>query len=374
VKWIPAVAATALVGAVAIAVPLSANADAGLPSKTAAQVLALVASSTEDSFSGTISQDSNLGIPDLSSLGASVGSTPSGSTSSDSSSSGSSSSDSSDSSASSLLSLLTGSYTARVYVDGTTKTRVEVLDKLAERDVIRSGSDVWLYDSSEKSVIHTTLPSKTDATPTPTPGASQSPSELAKLLIDKLEPSTKVTVGDDLTVAGRSAYDLVLTPKANETLVASVSVAVDSDTGLPLSVTVKAAGQSDPAFSSKFTKVDLSTPAASNFDFTPPAGAKVTEEALPTTGIRHPGPVSKDAPVNERPTVIGSGWDAIVAVPANAKTAKLLDSPLYESLTSAVTGGRLAHTALVNIYVTDDGRIFAGSVPAAKLEAAAATK
>ncbi|CAN5216003.1 outer membrane lipoprotein carrier protein LolA [soil metagenome] len=369
VKWIPAVAATALVGAVAIAVPLSANADAGLPSKTAAQVLALVASSTEDSFSGTISQDSNLGIPDLSSLGASTGSgsgSDSGSTDSDSTDS--------DSSASSLLSLLTGSYTARIYVDGTTKARVEVLDKLAERDVIRSGSDVWLYDSSEKSVIHTTIPSKTDATPTPTPGASQSPSELAKLLIDKLEPSTKVTVGDDLTVAGRSAYDLVLTPKASETLVASVSVAVDSDTGLPLSVTVKAAGQSDPAFSTEFTKIDLSTPSASNFDFTPPAGAKVTEETVPTTGIRHPGPVGKDAPANERPTMIGSGWDAIVSIPANAKTAKLLDSPLYESLTSAVTGGRLAHTALVNIYVTTDGRILAGSVPAAKLEAAAATK
>jgi outer membrane lipoprotein-sorting protein len=361
VKWIPAVAATALVGAVAIAVPLSANADAGLPSKTATQVLALVASSTEDTFSGTVSQDSNLGLPDLSSLGSSTGS-----------STGTGSSD--DSSASSLLSLLTGSYTARVYVDGNTKSRVEVLDKLAERDVIRNGSDVWLYDSSEKSVIHTTLPSKTDATPTPTPGASQSPSDLAKLLIDKLEPSTKVTVGDDLTVAGRSAYDLVLTPKANETLVSSVSVAVDSDTGLPLSVTVKATGQSDPAFSSKFTKIDLSTPAANNFEFTPPAGAKVTEETVPTTGIRHPGPVSKDAPANERPTVIGSGWDAIVSIPANAKTAKLIDSPLYESLTSAVSGGRVAHTALLNIYLTDDGRIFAGSVPAAKLEAAATTK
>lgn len=361
VKWIPAVAATALVGAVAIAVPLSANADAGLPSKTAAQVLALVASSNEDSFSGTVSQDSNLGLPDLSSLGASTGSSSSGS-----------SSGSSDSSASSLLSLLTGSYTARVYVDGSTKARVEVLDKLAERDVIRNGSDIWLYDSSEKSALHTTLPAKGAATPTP--DATQSPSELAKLLLAKLDPSTKVTVGDDLTVAGRSAYDLVLTPKASGTLVASVAIAVDSDSGLPLSVTVKAAGQSNPAFSSKFTKIDLSSPAASNFQFTPPAGAKVTEEALPSTGVRHPGAVSKDVPVNERPTVIGSGWDAIVSVPANAQTAKLLDSPLYESVTTAVDGGRLAHTALLNIYVTDDGRIFAGSVPAAKLEAAAATK
>lgn len=357
VKWIPAVSATALVAVVAIAIPLSANADAGLPSKTPAQVLSLVASSSEDSFSGTISQESNLGIPDLSSLGASSGS--------DSSSTDSTSS---------VISLLTGSYTARVYADGATKERIEVLDKLAERDVIRNGTDVWLYDSSEKSVIHTTVPAGSATSPTPTPGASQSPSELAKLLLARLDPSTKVTVGDDLTVAGRPAYDLVLTPKATETLVSSVSLAIDSKTGLPLRVTVKADGLSDPAFRTTFTKIDLSTPDASNFTFTPPAGSKVTEEATPSTGARHPGPVTKDAPANERPTVIGSGWDAIVSVPANAKTAKLLESPIYSSLTSAVTGGRLAHTSLVNILVTDDGRIFAGSVPAAKLEAAAATK
>jgi outer membrane lipoprotein-sorting protein len=253
-------------------------------------------------------------------------------------------------------------------VDGATKLRVQILDKLAERDLIRSGSDLWLYDSSDKKVTHSVLPSKTAGTASAAPGASLTPAELAKKLIAALDPSTKLTVDPNLRVAGRTAYDLVLTPKSSDTLLASVSIAVDSETGLPLRVSLDARGQQAPAASIGFTSISLAKPDASLFSFTPPAGSTVTQHAIPTkskSGATVPGDKSA------RPTVIGDGWSAVVAIPADPAVSKLLSSPVYSRLTSAVSGGRLLHTSLVNVLVTSDGRIFVGSVSAARLQSAA---
>ena len=49
-------------------------------------------------------------------------------------------------------------------------------------------------------------------------------------------------------VAGRSAYELVLTPKEPASLVASVRLAIDSEQHVPLRVQVFAKGSTDPAF------------------------------------------------------------------------------------------------------------------------------
>jgi len=40
-------------------------------------------------------------------------------------------------------------------------------------------------------------------------------------------------------------------------------------------------------------------------------------------------------------------------------------------VTDAVDGGRALTTTLVSVLITDDGRIFAGSVPVERLQAAA---
>jgi outer membrane lipoprotein-sorting protein len=342
-KWMPAVAVPVLIASAAVAVPLSANAAVNLPTKTPAQVLALAAGEKVTALSGTIAQTSSLGLPQLPTTGA-------------------------DASAGSALELLTGSHTARVFIDGSTKQRVQVLDNMAERDLVRSGSDVWLYDSKKKTAVHSTLTAP--AAKSATQDLVTTPDHLAAKLLASVDSSTAVSIGSDLRVAGRTAYDLVLTPKASDTLVGSVSIAVDSETGLPLSVEVFARSQKTPAFSVGFSKIDLGAPAASLFAFTPPAGAKVTEKA-PKAETARPGMPTSDA---AKPTVTGTGWDSIVAVPAGKGTASATSSPLFGKLTTAVAGGHVFHTSLVNVLLTDDGRVFAGSVPVAKLQAAAAAK
>ena len=343
-KWMPAVAVPVLIASAAVAVPLSANAAVNLPSKTPAQVLALAARENVTALSGTISQTSSLGLPALPTTGA-------------------------DASAGSALELLTGSHTARIFVDGSTKQRVQVLDSMAERDMVRNGSDVWLYDSKKKTAVHSTLTDRSGTTSL-RQGSIPTPDQLATRLLASVDSTTQVSLGSDLRVAGRAAYDLVLTPKASDTLVGSVSIAVDSETGLPLSVDIFARSQKTPAFSVGFSKLDLSAPDASLFTFTPPAGAKVTERAPKADAGVPTAPKADSA----KPTVSGTGWDAVVSVPAAKGTSSALSSPLFGKLTSAVSGGHVFQTSLVTVLLTDDGRVFAGSVPVARLQAAAATK
>ncbi|MEF2977405.1 LolA family protein [Subtercola sp. YIM 133946] len=382
-RWIPAAVIPVVIAGAAIAVPLSANATASLPTKTPQEVLAMIGNSTVTAFSGTVEQSANLGLPELpagvssSSLGASGGSSDPSATATPGSGSGSGSTADATSAVSSALELLTGTHTARVYVDGATSQRVQVLDQMAETDVVRNGSDVWLYDSSKQTAVHSTLPAhdadgsgSSDSTTT-----IQTPEQLAQKFLDDVDPSTDVSVGGDVTVAGRSAYDLILTPQATDTLVGAVSIAVDSETGLPLQVSVTARGAADTAFSTGFTDLTLATPSADLFTFTPPAGTTVTEKAAPADGSApgaNTGPA--DAAAGTKPIVTGTGWNAIVELPAGADSAALTSSPLLGELTTAVDGGHVLTTTLVTVFVTDDGRVYAGSVSADTLQAAAAAQ
>jgi hypothetical protein len=54
-----------------------------------------------------------------------------------------------------------------------------------------------------------------------------------------------------------------------------------------------------------------------------------------------------------------------------AQFAELQNNKLFTELTKPVAGGRIFSTTLMNIFIADDGRIFAGSVTAQRLLEAA---
>lgn len=376
-RWAPAIVAVAAVTATAVAVPLAASATSPLPVKSAKQVIALIASSKVEALSGTVEQTSDLGLPSIPSVGSSSGSNGSGS----------------GTSAGSIMELLTGTHTAKIYLDGAKKQRVQVLDSLAERDVIHNGTSVWVYDSKKHTAVQTTLANeKRRITARPQAGIA-SPSDLATKLLANLKATSTVSVGADVGVAGRSAYDLVLTPRATDTLLGSVSIAVDSQTGLPLRVDVTARGASSPAVRVGFTELSLSKPSASVFAFTPPADTKVTKHAVkghhthgkaPGAGdSRHDGkrvdglksgagkPAKGEKPTT---TVTGTGWDAVLTVTSKDSKkmlASLTSSPLYSQLSTPVTGGRAISTTLLTVLITDDGKVLVGSVPLSRLQTVA---
>jgi outer membrane lipoprotein-sorting protein len=376
VRWLPAVIAPVLIAAGAIAIPAVANAASTPPSKTAQQVLSLIAGSKDAAYSGTVEQTSDLGLPQLPTVGPGSSSAGSDATSQ-------------------LLDLLTANHTARVFVDGQKKERLQVLDSLAERDVVRNGSDIWTYDSKAKTATHVTLAPHTpgshfsspdNVTPgnvkpgngtTPAPDAeSLTPAALADKFLAAIQPSTKVSVRSTASVAGRPVYQLELTPKTGSTLISNVTLSVDAKTGLPLKVVVDARGQKSDAFTVGFRSIDFSAPAASLFDFTPPKGATVT-----TPKTDKPGPATHGADTGgndaaSKPTVTGTGWASIVELPAAAAGANpaggaASESKLLDELTTPVAGGRALQTSLLSVLLTSDGRILVGAVPIASLEAAA---
>ena len=394
-RWMPAVAVPAVIAAAALAGSLPATAGDPLPAKTPAEVLALVAHHAVPSLSGTLEQSSSIGLPELPQAGPSSGG-----------------------GAASVLELLSGPHTARVFLDGPGNVRVQVMDRLAERNAVRSGNDVWLYNSRDNTATHLTLPAHAGHQKdfvhqrdfgqykhpaAGTDGVMPTPEELAARLLAAADPTTEVAVHPEVNIAGRAAYNLVITPRTEATLIGSVAIAVDGQSGLPLSVELKARGQQEPAFKLAFTSLSLEAPDASLFAFNQPPGATVKEIDVPAHGAGHwreghwpmhgtesgvvpdaddPAGVAPDfRDPNDglpRPTVTGTGWESVVefpASPASAEAGAMISSdPLLQQAAVAVPGGRLFSTAVVNVLFADDGRVFAGSVPAERLLTAAAAK
>ncbi|MFS0699156.1 outer membrane lipoprotein carrier protein LolA [Cellulomonas sp. 179-A 4D5 NHS] len=397
-RWaVPAVAAVAVAGAF-VAPPLLASAGAeGLPDVTPAELISSVAAAEPVPMSGTLVYTARLGLPEIP-FGEVGGADP--------------------------IALLGGSSTLRVWTDGSERSRVSLLGSVSEYSVVRDGAEAWTYSSSDEEVVHYALSAEDQArydalaeqaragTLPEVAGELPTPDEVAGHVLAQAEQFSSVTLDSELTVAGRDAYQLVVTPKAGaETLIARTVVAVDAETSTPLRVQVWSTQDEDaPALEVGFTDVAFEAPDDAVLAFSAPAGASVkdVEVPLPSAADLAQVPSAKDA--QELPpgvTVTGTGWEsvtevtgldvanlvagdpaALTSVPGAGKSfgsesaqdliqefaptdengqhgvPDLDTSALYDQLTTEVPEGRLLSSSLLSVLVTTDGRVFAGAVPA----------
>ena len=350
----PLLAAVVLLGGAWTASLVSASADQGLPSRTAAQLLADVQQARLFGLSGTIVQTSNLGLPSL--PGVAGGSD-----------------------SSSLTSLISGSHTLRVWLSGPDKARLAVMGTLGESDVVLNGRDLWTWSSDTKSATHRILPSMSKGSRHQGERhLPMTPQEAATQALKAIDPSTKVTTDGSGSVAGRSVYELVLQPRATRSLVGQVRIAIDGATHVPLRVQVFAKGAGTPAFEVAFSQFDPTRPAASQFRFNPPPGTKVTKQSSPQSSsesgtgwfayspLSSGGKAAKDS-TSSAPRVVGSGWGSVL-VTGGGLSATSVPAPYDQVLTSLpkVSGawgsGRLFSGPLFSAVLTDDGRVAAGAV------------
>ncbi|CAB4631264.1 unannotated protein [freshwater metagenome] len=169
----------------------------------------------------------------------------------------------------------------------------------------------------------------------------------------------------------------------------SATLSIDAATGLPLAARITAVGSDSPAFEVAFETITFATPAASNFDFTPPAGATVVEVALPTEAeLRAKAELAQLGSTQSLPTedeikaealaLKAQGWGAVAKVRGDQVPAELAaliaENSLYLELTKPVAGGRVFTSTLLNIFIADNGDIYAGSVTIERLLKAASTK
>lgn len=399
--WTPALVVPSLVLAGIVIAPMGAGAVA-LPEKTPAEVIAMINGSEDLAYTATVSKLANLGLPAID-MGASVmpeGAVPDGAASDGATSEGATSGGAvpvGDQAPVALLStaleFFSGEHTARISLDPAVGVRVQVYDRLAERNIVVNETEAWLYDSStdtatrllvpDAEMIAAALPSNAAATveqqreriAAKLPAELSTPAGLAQFVIDELDATSSISLAANVRVANRAAYELVVTPDASDTLVASISLAVDADTGLPLRVTIDAVGQNDPAFSIAITELDLSTPDSALFTFTPPSSATVIEMPPYEPKVDSEA-VAPDAGAGvealEQPTVVQSGWATIVEIPAASMPEQLAETMPVEQFATSVEGGAVVRTALATVFLADDGRVFVGTVPLSALQSAAA--
>jgi outer membrane lipoprotein-sorting protein len=309
------IAVAGVVGLGLIALPGGAGAAPELPPVSAEDLVASVLAAHPGPFNGTVELDNQLGLPALPNVPQAAN----------------------------------GTSTATVWSGGDGKSRAQIPTSTGERTLVSDGTTFWSWNSEDKTVTKATKQAGQ------THSAAADPTAAATSALAKLQPTSVITVDGTAEVAGRPAYDLVLTPKPTErTLLREVRIAVDSQERMPLQLTVLAQGSSTPALQVGFTDLTFGPQDASRFTFTPPEGATVTDAAS------HPDARAKP----DASTVVGDGWDTVAVgkLPAQQDPKNRLEG-LGTPVSGSWGSGRLISTAVANAIVTDDGRVAVGAVP-----------
>ncbi|WP_092978890.1 LolA family protein [Actinopolyspora lacussalsi] len=289
-----------------------------------------------------------------------------------------------------------GDKSMRVWYDGQQRQRISMSNGSDETTVVDDGNTVWKWDSAERTVVKYSHgdssrgesgTERPDAGTPADPSELTQPSEIAQRLVGKLRETSTVQVDGTASVAGRNAYELVLTPKPNErTKLREVRIAVGAENRIPLRVEVNTNGSSDPALRAGFSELSTGEQDAELFQFTPPENAKVRTPEKPeersSVPSREEDPDSGDG---NRLRTEGTGWDTVVLsrLPENAMRSSAGDGEqsgagaaesgetgvraMAERMGSPVSGswghGWVINTSVGSAILTSDGRVVAGAVP-----------
>ena len=331
-----------VVGVVVLASPAGAGPKPALPATTPQALVQSVLTASVPSMSGTVAIQNNLGLPAVPGIPE----------------------------------LANGTSQLRVWADGTGRTRVSVPTASSEQTIVDDGHTLYTWDSTDRTVSESPV-AKDKPGPQPDAGTPTDPASLARELVGALQNSSDITVDGTDTVAGQPAYDLVLTPKANQrTLLRQVTIAVDANKHIPLQLTVLGDNTSTPAVQVGFSSVDYGPQQSSLFTFTPPPGATVTQHAKSDQGK------AQHAATQIEPKIVGTGWDtvAIVKLPGSTQDTGKNGDPLSlaRQFGTPVSGswgsGWAIGTNIGTAVITSDGRIAVGLVPQQVLTEALGSK
>jgi outer membrane lipoprotein-sorting protein len=346
-RWLVPFGVVCLAGLAVVTVVRERASSAALPQAVPAALVSDVQHNQDTGFSGTVVSQLSLGLPALYVLPALSRRTG----------------------GASFNSLLDGSHTMQVWYGGRDRQRVALLGAGEETDLFRNGSDLWQWSSSDGVALHTKLRHDADVALDEQPPEALTPASLAAGALSALDPDTALSVDDEVTVADRRAYELVLTPHSDATKIGSVHVAIDGATKVPLGVQIYPKGSTSAAIDVAFTSIRFGMPAERNFQFVPPANATVSKLGGELSGLRTPAAAIA--------AVTGSGWTTVYRLHAGPKdTAHAHVAADAFRAMSQVSGhwgkGRLVESPMLSMLVTKDGRVFAGAVRPARLYAVAA--
>lgn len=363
-RWLVPIAAAIAASAMLGFLPRIAAADPtpDLPVISAQDLIAKVSTAKVPGVSGDIKTVANFGLPDIGGLSDDGKEAPA------------------------FTDFLAGTHEFHVWASDGGNFKLQIPGRFSETDVVHNGNDLWVWQSTGQKVLHSTHSSSPQASDNnsrhPSPYENLTPQQQAQQLLSSIDPTTDLKLGSNTTVAGRAAYDVVLTPKSPHTLVSEVHMAVDGKNYEPLRLQVFAKAVEKPAFSVEFTSVSFDAVNASTFSFTPPKGSTIKtlgqgqdQKQAPTTE----NPRMHVANGTDEPKFIGDGWDTVVALPTiklpsgssgetDTALAKVLGGS--KSVSGVLGHGQLVHTSLLNGVLYDNGTAVIGAVDEPTLLAA----
>ncbi len=387
-RWgVPTLAVTAVVAGFALQPLLASASSADLPETTAEALVAKAMAADPQPLSGTVVYTADLGLPNVAELAQMTGA-PGAMMPAD------------------PTNLLAGTSTLKVWTDADSRSRVTLQGGTSEFSVVHDRTQAWTYSSADQAVTHYTVDdparlAELEQAEVPVPADLPTPTQAADDLMTNLGQYSTLTLDATTTVAGRPAYQLVLTPKSTTTLVGRVTVAIDGETSTPLKVAVwSRADAQNPAVEVGFTDVTFATPSDQALTWSTPAGVKVTQVVVPLPTDAEIAEAKDQTPTV---TVSGTGWDQVATItglpvdqlmagPGSTDGTDASQHPLpelaqdyaqmpdeapqmaqslLEGLSTQVDGGRLISSSLFSVLLTDDGRVLVGAVPGDTLVAAA---
>jgi outer membrane lipoprotein-sorting protein len=163
--------------------------------------------------------------------------------------------------------------TARVWRGGPHRLRAELQGENGDRVLVRNGDRVSIYDGASNTLMIGEKPGSASSGADGLPGAS--PEEIDKVLAG-IAPSSKLTTGAPVEIAGRWAYPLTLEPRdRGKTLVERAEALVDAEAFVPLLFELYAEGRPEPVARYEAQDFLVGPVPDARFEFETPPGATV---------------------------------------------------------------------------------------------------
>lgn len=272
----------------------------------------------------------------------------------------------------------------RAWWRGPRSWRVDRIRSTGETDTFRDGGGQvrWVFESERATfspVSTIRLPDAVDVLP----------ATLGRDLFQGAR-SDEVSSLPPERVAGVDAAGLRLRPADDASTVDHVDLWADPATGLPLRVDLYGLGSTQPALTTAFTDVTLTTPDPAKVRFSAPAGVTLayeesTDVAAAANALEQadlPGVLAglstRDGQDPGAVGVYGRGPTTMIVFPLRGNVARPLRDQLSRNAASSETAaGTLAPVGPISVLLTripgrGGGFLLAGTVTAATLTAAAA--
>ena len=179
--------------------------------------------------------------------------------------------------------LLTGG-SGRLWVSPGHGLRLELQSDNGDVQVVLNRTMFWAYDPTSQTVYEGHIPApRGDATGQDRSSSRNGLPSVAEIqsVLTRLGGHVAVSGAVPSDVAGRPAYTVTVSPKAEGGLIGGASLAFDAARGVPLRFALYARGDSAPVLELKATDISFGSVSSSVFTLKPPSGAKVVNVDLP---------------------------------------------------------------------------------------------